>query len=69
MKTLLRNNNQYKKHLKYMESKLSSAPFRHQENGAPIFPCIIISYISGGGSGGFVINHEFVTRKDFSGKN
>lgn len=48
-----------------MESKLSGAPVRHQENDIPIFPCIVISYISGGGSGGFIINYEFVTKKDF----
>ncbi len=68
MKTLLTTKNQYKKHLKIMESRLSGAPLRHQENEIPTFPSVVISYITGGGTGGFVINHEFVTEMDFGGK-
>ncbi len=68
MKTLLRNKNQYKKHQQSMESRISGAPFRHQENGMLVFPLIAVSYITGGGTAGFVINHEFVTEMDFGGK-
>lgn len=66
MKTLLRNKNQYKKHINIMESKFSgiSAPFRHNYHELPRFPCIVVSFITSDGRD-YIINHEFVTKKDF----